>query len=214
MKSSDDIKLACFDMDGVVFQHQNFWMELHKVYGTYEEGKRLTKKYLKSDYLRLVDEVVGKLWKGKPVESYLKLVDSAEYMTGAHELFTAMHTKGIHTALITSGPTHLAERAKEDLGIGHIYANKLVFRDGVVSGEFEWPLGEGTQEKIAIVKSLAKRLSITFDNIAYVGDHSNDVGVCREVGLPIAFNSEHEELNSVCKVVIKKKDLREILKYL
>jgi phosphoserine phosphatase len=41
-------KLVCFDMDGVIFDI-NIWMELHKVWGTLEEGKVLTKKYLKTD---------------------------------------------------------------------------------------------------------------------------------------------------------------------
>ena len=31
--------LICFDMDGVIFEHRNFWLELHKVFGTLEEGR-------------------------------------------------------------------------------------------------------------------------------------------------------------------------------
>ncbi|MBI4450914.1 hypothetical protein HY642_02985 [Candidatus Woesearchaeota archaeon] len=38
-------KLVVFDMDGVLFQHHNFWIELHKALGTWEEGKLLTQKY-------------------------------------------------------------------------------------------------------------------------------------------------------------------------
>lgn len=51
-------KLICFDMDGVIFEGVNFWLELHKKFGTFEEGKILTEKYLYSDYNKLVEEVV------------------------------------------------------------------------------------------------------------------------------------------------------------
>ncbi|MBU0472467.1 MAG: hypothetical protein KKF65_07600 [Nanoarchaeota archaeon] len=62
-------KLICFDMDGVIFEFTNFWMELHKVFDTYEEGKKLSDLYLDSDYEKLVSEVVGELWKGKDAKS-------------------------------------------------------------------------------------------------------------------------------------------------
>ncbi|MEA3378972.1 MAG: hypothetical protein U9Q69_05050 [Nanoarchaeota archaeon] len=58
-------KLVCFDMDGVIFKDVNFWMKLHKKFGTLNEGIELTKKYLHTDYDRLVEEVVVRLWKGK-----------------------------------------------------------------------------------------------------------------------------------------------------
>ena len=63
-------------MDGVIFEHRNFWLELHKAYGTYKEGIELTKKYLATDYQKLVDEVIGRVWKNKPAQYYFDLVNS------------------------------------------------------------------------------------------------------------------------------------------
>jgi len=40
-------KLIVFDMDGIIFEHINFWLELHKAYGTHEEGAKLTKNWLR-----------------------------------------------------------------------------------------------------------------------------------------------------------------------
>lgn len=76
-------KLICFDMDGVIFQKENFWMEVHEAFGTLEKGKELTKKYLHADYDKLVEEVVVKLWKGKDAEPYYRLVKSLKYIQGA-----------------------------------------------------------------------------------------------------------------------------------
>jgi phosphoserine phosphatase len=63
-------KLIVFDMDGVIFDHRNFWMELHEKLGTYEEGLELTRKYVKTNYAKLVEEVVNRLWKGKKADGY------------------------------------------------------------------------------------------------------------------------------------------------
>ncbi|MCG2719568.1 MAG: hypothetical protein L6266_02425 [Nanoarchaeota archaeon] len=43
-------KLICFDMDGVIFKDNNFWIELHKRFGTLEQGIKLTEKYLHNNY--------------------------------------------------------------------------------------------------------------------------------------------------------------------
>lgn len=61
-------------MDGVLFAHKNVWLELHKAYGTYEEGIALTERYLSVDYDRLVEEVAGMLWKGRPAAPFLRLI--------------------------------------------------------------------------------------------------------------------------------------------
>jgi hypothetical protein len=48
-QSVDLIRAALFDMEGVVFERRNFWLDLHRAFGTEEEGVRLAKKHLDSD---------------------------------------------------------------------------------------------------------------------------------------------------------------------
>ena len=72
------MKLIAFDMDGVLFKVHNFWMELHKAFGTYKQGRKLTDKYLLTDYDKLVKEVVESLWKGKDATAYFKLIKSVK----------------------------------------------------------------------------------------------------------------------------------------
>lgn len=93
------MKLICFDMDGVIFKDINFWMELHKVFGTLEQGKELTKRYLHTNYNKLVEEVVVKLWKGKDAKPYYDLVNSIEYLPGVKDVFSFVQ-KGCGTKLI------------------------------------------------------------------------------------------------------------------
>jgi phosphoserine phosphatase len=207
------IKLICFDMDGVIFEHENFWIELHKALGTYEEGVSLTKKYVKNNYAKLVEEVVGRLWKGKSATAYFRTVKGAKYAKGCKETFTKLRKRKIKTAIFTSGPKHLAMRAKKELRIDHCYFNELVISKNTITGEFKQPMGYGHCEKAVLLEQLAKRLGLPLYEICFVGEGDNDIGACRKAGLSISFNSKSKELDSVCDIVIKKKDLRQILGY-
>lgn len=197
-------------MDGVIFEHSNFWMELHKAYGTYEEGNELTKKYVKTDYAKLVDEVVGRLWKGKPEKIFLDLVDSAQYVPGAKEAFAELKKRGYKTAIISSGPRQLAERAQKELGVDYIYTNELVFENKKVSG-FKWPIAHA--RKAVILRKLCEEHFIDFKDCVVVCHDANDIKMAKTAGIAVAFCPESKELEKYCKVVIKNKDLREILEY-
>ena len=88
-------KLICFDMDGVIFEHKNFWLELHKALGTLEEGKKLTEKHLHTNYAKLVEEVVHKLWKRKDAAPYYHLIKSISYLPGVKEVFSEINKERI-----------------------------------------------------------------------------------------------------------------------
>ena len=197
-------------MDGVIFQPKNVWLELHKVYNTHEEGLKLTKKYLHTNYQKLVDEVIGRLWKGKPESKFLKLINSIKYTKGAKELFSWLNKNNYKIAIISSGPKRLAERAKKDLDIDYIYTNELIFKNGKVLGTTDikyWP----TRNKVEILRKLCKQHNIDFkDCIAIVHDQG-DIKMAKTAGFSIGFNSENKELKKYCNIIINKKDLKELI---
>ncbi len=202
------MKLICFDMDGVIFQDKKFWLEVHKALGTEKEGKELTLKHLKTDYAKLVEEVVGRLWKGKSAAPYLKLIKSVKYNPGIKELFFVIKKNDWATAIISSGSMDLARRAQHDLGIDYIYANELIIKDGKITGEFIWPIAAGHHKKAEIIKHLSKDTNIPLKDIVFIGDDLSDVEVFQIVGTSIAFNSP--ELAAKYHV----KELKEIIKLL
>jgi phosphoserine phosphatase len=205
-------KLIVFDMDGVLFEHCNAWMELHKKLGTYEEGAELTKKYLKTDYAKLVDEVVGRLWKGKPAEAYLDMLADIKYIKGVKETIRILKSKGYTTAIISSGPKQLAERAQKELGIDYICANELVIKDNKISGEFNWPVAH--DRKAVTLKQLAKDHHLHLSEVIVVGDSENDIKMMRLSGLGIAFCTQNAELKEVATAVVDRQDLREIIPHI
>ncbi|MFH1072345.1 MAG: HAD family phosphatase [Nanoarchaeota archaeon] len=207
-------KLLCFDLDGVIFKDANFWMALHERFGTLEKGKELTKKYLSSDYDRLVQEVVGKLWKGKDARPYYALIDSLEYVPGVAEVFQYVRNKGMMTAIISASSIDAARRVQKEFGVDHVFANELVIREGKVSGEFSWPIGAGNEKKAEILRKLSASLNISLDECIYVGDSETDIEAFKIVGMSIAFNATSEELKRAATYKVDSKNLSDILQYI
>lgn len=207
-------KLISFDLDGVIFQDVNFWLELHKAFGTLEQGKRLTEKYLYTNYNRLVEEVVVKLWKGKDATPYFNLVNSLKYLPGVKQTFKHIKRQGLITSIISASSIEAARRVDKDFGIDHIFANELIIRDGKVAGEFVWPIGAGKEKKAKIIADLCDNLEIPTEECIYIGDSDTDIEAFKLVGLSIAFNSESEELKRVATRVVDSRNLSDIIRYL
>jgi len=206
-------KLIIFDMDGVIFDAPDFWLNLHKAYGTIKEGSELTKKYLKTDYEMLVKEVVGRLWKNKPADVYFKMIDESKYMPGAVETLKVLKSRGYKIAIISSGPWDLAERAKKDADIDYVYAHKLVIENGKVAGSTDmrnWPIRHGNKGEI--MKKLCEEHNIDYKDCIVVCNGDNDIKMARTAGLAIAFCPVEEEIKKYCNILIETKDLTLILK--
>ena len=210
-------KLIVFDMDRVIFEHVNFWLELHKAYDTYEEGVALTKKYGSTDYQTLVNEVIGRLWKDKPADVYFKLVNSIKYVKGAKETLKELKEKGFILGIVSSGPSHLAERAKKECGVDYCFANTLLIEDDKVVGSKDlchWPIGWG--KKKDPLKEMCELSGIPMENTIVVGHEENDIEMARESPCAIAFYPTSEELVKHCQVIIKdgEPDLQRILEHI
>lgn len=207
-------QLVCFDLDGVIFQGDNFWLRLHEQLGTLEEGKRLTQTLLYTDYDKLVEEVVKKLWKGKHAKPYVDLVNKAAYLPGVKETFNHLRRHNTHTAIISASSLDLARRAQRDLGVDDVYANELVIKNGIISGDFIATVKHGKEVKAAILKTLCKKLGIRKEACAYVGDSKGDIEAFRNAGLSIAFNTRDEEVVSAADVHIPTNNLADTLPFL
>jgi phosphoserine phosphatase len=207
-------KLICFDMDGVIFKDINFWIELHRKFGTLEKGIKLTEKYLHTNYQKLIEEVVVKLWKGKSAKEYFDLVNSIEYLPGVKETFTHLKTKGYIVVIISASSIDVARRVQKEYGVDHIFANELVIRDGKISGEFVWPIGAGKEKKAKIINDLCFDLGIFQKDTIYVGDGDTDIDAFKEVGLSIAFNSKSQQLKKIATHVVETNNLSDIIQFI
>ncbi len=201
-------------MDGVIFRDVNFWLRVHEVFGTLEKGKVLTKQYLHSDYAKLVEEVVVKLWKDKDATPYFELVNSLEYLPGVKEVFEFIKKQDLLTAIVSASSIDVARRVQKDFGVDHLFANELVIRENRVTGEFLWPIAQGNEKKAEIIRHLCQDLGIKPEEVVYVGDSDKDIEAFKEVGLSVAFNSDCEELKAVATHIVDSDNLADVLPYI
>jgi phosphoserine phosphatase len=210
------IRLICMDMDGVLVNAHNFWLELHKAFGTLEEGAELTKAYLTTDYAKLVEEVAGRLWRGRDAAPYYALVHAIPRMAGIAEFFRELdrfehNGKRIPRAIITGGCYDMADSIAKEHGVQFIFANQLVIEGGVTTGEFKWPVGAGGYTKAQIIEQLCDDLEMLPQEVLMIGDSDSDLEAFRICGASIAFNSASERLKAQATYVINSKDLRDLI---
>lgn len=214
-----EFKLIAFDMDGVIFNIHNFWMELHKVFDTYEKGVEYTQTYLHYDYATLVQKVVKELWLDKDATPYFQLINSVEYYKGVIETFKELKNQGyLIVTVITCGPSHLLDRLKKDLAaegveIDYSYANELVIENNKVKGEFLHPVAEGRKKKIKLLREICEKEKLSFKDVIGIGDGTSDIEMLVVSGKAIAFMPTSDKIRAIADVIIEKPDLREILKY-
>lgn len=209
------IKLICCDVEGVLVNSDSFWMKLHDAYGTLEEGKALTAQYLHTDYSRLVDEVCGRLWKGKPRQPYVDLVKNIAYNQNIARLFAELarfqhNGKAVPRMLVSAGSYEVCERIKNDFGIDFIFANQLVFEDGFATGQFRWPVGNGGATKAAIIQEVCDDLEILPCDALMIGDSETDREAMELCGISIAFNTKNEAVKKAATYVIEGNDLAKL----
>lgn len=209
-------KLVIFDMDGTIFAHKNFWLELHKRLGTWNEGKQATEEWLHKDFGKLIDIVIHNLWKGKPAQPYLDLVAEAEYLPGVKEAVKDLRARGYTIAIITSGPSLLMERAKKELGIDLGVASVLEVKDGAITGRSRHDDGspmflEEENDKAHDAELLCRKLGITLKDAVAVGDGRNDIPLFKAVGMSIAFNTKNDDVRKAATHHVEGNDLRKIL---
>ena len=96
----------------------------------------------------------------------------------------------------------------DDVFISRIYFDEKGNISKVEATEFD------IDAKAIALKKIAEREKIRLEECVFIGDYLNDMKIIQEAGLGIAFNCKYEELKKVADVVIDKKDLREVLKFI
>jgi len=100
------------------------------------------------------------------------LVDGSEFKTfntldgqGIKMLIAS----GVRTAIISGRKTPVVERRAQNLGIQHVY--------------------QGREDKLVVLDELLNELSLSYEQVAYLGDDLPDLPVIRRVGLGMAVAS-------------------------
>lgn len=210
-------KLVCFDLDGTVIDDIVFiWNNIHDALKTDKEARREAMDDFhdgKISYAQWAEHDLM-LWKnaGATKQIMLNAIKDVQLIPGARETLTELKNRGIILAVISGSLDFALEKVLPDHKhfFKDVYINRAVFdKDGAVidliATKYDF------ERKADALKEIAERECIPLSEVVYVGDNYNDVKAAEAAGLSIAFNCKSEELATIADVVIKKKDLREIL---
>jgi phosphoserine phosphatase len=212
-------RLVVFDLDGTIVDGtDSIWATLHEFLGLREHPKRLEmrKKFFSGeiDYGQWALEDIGLLKaNGANRETIEKVISNLRLMKGARETLEILKSRGCKLAIISGSLNIVIENLIPDYAklFGRIYIPRLLFDKKGEIKKIE--LKYDFSDKSHILRKLCDEEDVSLEECVFVGDHYNDVKAAKIAGLSISFNSKSEELDKTTDVVIKKKDLREILRF-
>ena len=178
------MRLAAFDMDGTVLEHNSSWVAIHRHFGTEHKGAASLRLYTegKIGYLEFMRRDISSWPKGVMRREILEILSGYKIRREAPGVFERLKRRGIKTALVTSGIDILAKEVTGKLGIDYWLANGLRFdRDGRLL-----PTGIGrvdpTRKDLAYLRLLS-RVGIPREKTIAVGDTIYDLAFLKSAGL-------------------------------
>ena len=200
------VELVLFDMDGVIFVGRNFWLDFHRRMDTERQAWELWHGLGTSDYKKLGIRT-AQIWKNQDSQHFWELIDSRPLVPGIDEVFGFLNDHKVKTAIVSTGPYQLAERAQRLFHIDEIRANKLAIgADGRFTGEVDIQVDEN--DKSLAAAEIMTKLGGSYDTSAMVGDGASDAAIAKLVSLPIAYDSDDETLLKACRYRINAGQIR------
>jgi phosphoserine phosphatase len=203
--------LVAFDLDGTLVHIWSAWSWIHKLLGTLDAAKPNADLYYagKIDYRRWADLDV-QLWHGVPLRRIEEAVENElVFIPGGQTLITTLRSWGQQTAIISSGLSVFADKAKEALGIDISQSNRLLTdKKGRICGV---DVRVAYDNKHAVLNNIAKTLRIPLARCIAIGDSRNDIPMFRLAGYSIAFNPTDEDVASSASTVVRGENALDLL---
>lgn len=203
------LDMVLLDMDGVIFEGKNFWLEFHDLMGTRKQAMQLWRGLQKKDY-SLLSSHTARIWAGQSAASFWRLIEERKLIPGIHQLVEYLHTNNIPCAIVSSGPYQLAERAQRLLAISTIRANKLeISREGCFTGAVDVQVDDSQKDLAAIdaMKEFSARPQFT----AMIGDTTSDAMIAKVADISIAFNTDESALIKACRYQLSSQNIDEAI---
>jgi phosphoserine phosphatase len=207
-----------FDMDGTLIKDRGIFVIAEKK-GFKDELLKKIRNYNLEFYERSID--IARLSKGLNKTDLLEIFRSIILSENVEKVIKELKKHNIKTAVATDSYKFLADDLKDRLGLDYSFANNLIIKNDIITGELEIHNKNLTQDffsgkiysicKSCALEQLCKDLGINLKETIAVGDGKVDIGMIKKAGLGIAYNAP-EEVQRNADIVTN--DLRVILKYI
>lgn len=205
------IRLAIFDVDGVIKQAHDPYTLLHHHFGTEEAGARYLAAFLAGDisYDQFAQLDSGE-WRGRTVMETRAILRSNPYVEGASTLAAGLRQRGIPLVLMSSGFDLHVEDVAADLGAVEFHCNQLwhdgVYLTGGMTVHVPWG-GKGP-----LVRELVRRWQVDPAECLSAGDSTADIATFHEVGHAVAVRPRQSEVSQAAHLSLP--DLTGVLPFI
>lgn len=203
-------RLLIADMDSTMIQ-QECIDELADEAGVGAHVAAITARAMNGelDFEAALVERVG-LLKGLPEAVIGRvLAGRITLMPGGPALLATMKAQGGHAVLVSGGFTAFAGPIAARLGFDEHRANRLLARDGVLTGAVAMPI-LGRAAKVEALREVCARLGITTAEAMAVGDGANDLGMLGLAGAGVALHAK-PAVAAQCDLRVNHGDLTALL---
>jgi phosphoserine phosphatase len=182
-------RLVAFDMDSTLIDAEVI-DELAKVHGVGAQVAAITERAMRGE-LKFRDSFRERaaLLKGLPEAALKQVAEGVALNEGAHRLIRALKRFGYKTAIISGGFQYVGEYLQRELGIDYVHANRLMVRDGVMTGEVDGAIVDA-ERKAELLLEIARREGISRQQTIAIGDGANDLPMLSAAGLGIAYHAK------------------------
>jgi phosphoserine phosphatase len=207
------VKFVAFDMDGTLLDVSSSWAEVHRFFG--DQNTEALQLFLDD---RIDDQEFMRrdlaLWhRHRPhitEDDLVSILAPVPLMPGAHELFDALHARGIKTAIVSGGLDVVAQRVGRELGIDRVLANGFVL-DGHGRLTDEGIIRVPIKRKGEVVTGLQREFGLSVGECAAVGNSEIDVAMFERSRIGVAFLPEDELVRRRATHIVTDKDLRQVI---
>ncbi len=210
-------KLILFDMDDTLIAGRTIY-EVADKKGFREEVDEIISMNI-TNYEKTI--LIARLLKGMRVEEFLKIFRAIPLNPHVDEVVEKLKKKGLKMGIISNSYDIAVDDLKKRLGMDFGISNKLVVKEGIITGEVI-PHNKNPSQDIDDCRSFSvckrdallqvcKDLGIRPDETIAVGDGNVDRFMLEVAGLGIAYG-KNSYLSNFADISIN--DMREILKYI
>ena len=132
---------------------------------------------------------MGENWLGQQAEKMFDRDIVPKIYPGAQPLIEADREAGFHLVLVSGGLDFALAPAVRHFGFDDVICNRLVYQQGVATGEIAPPL-LAEQEKLAAIERFCREYNVDTAQSKAYSDSYSDVLMLEAVGLPAAVNPD------------------------
>lgn len=200
------LKLVFFDLDGTLKLCPDPYQHIHRHLGFPEVTRCFAAMFERGEIDS--DEWIRRavaMWQGLYRGQILDLVRQIPYAPGARETVGYLKTRGITTAVVSTGLQCHADIVRAELGLDYAVANEVVFEGGTATGEVTIRVHE--TGKASVVSDIMEIEEVSPDECLAVGDGEADIGMFETCRIGIAVRPASDKVRRAAHFVLEDEHL-------